>query len=140
MQTFMPYPAYEETARCLDRQRLGKQRVEARQILQTLAGASSAWVNHPAVRMWRGHELSLCAYGLAVCGEWVRRGYVDNQAPVFSAYAEAQSAARSHDDPPWLVRLDVLLGYRSNLVRKLPGHYGPLWPDVPADLPYVWPV
>jgi hypothetical protein len=29
---------------------------------------------------------------------------------------------------------------RSNLLRKLPEHYGILFPDVPNDLPYVWPV
>jgi hypothetical protein len=29
--------------------------------------------------------------------------------------------------------------HRSALVRKDPGHYRPLFPDVPDDLPYVWP-
>jgi hypothetical protein len=36
MQTFMPYSDFEKTARCLDNKRLGKQRVEAWQILNTL--------------------------------------------------------------------------------------------------------
>ena len=42
--------------------------------------------------------------------------------------------------PPWLGRDDVHRAYRSALVRKMPEHYGPLFPDVEEDLPYVWPV
>jgi hypothetical protein len=37
MQTFLPYPDFRESARVLDNKRLGKQRVECLQILQTLA-------------------------------------------------------------------------------------------------------
>lgn len=56
MQTFLPYPDFELSARFLDRQRLGKQRVEAWQILNVLEelkipGRTPAWRNHPAVRM-----------------------------------------------------------------------------------------
>ena len=32
MQTFLPSPRFAESARCLDSARLGKQRVEAKQI------------------------------------------------------------------------------------------------------------
>jgi hypothetical protein len=42
--------------------------------------------------------------------------------------------------PPWLGRDDMHRAYRSALVRKMPQHYRPLFPDVEADLPYVWPV
>jgi hypothetical protein len=35
--------------------------------------------------------------------------------------------------------LTVHQSHRSALVRKDPGHYRPLFPDVPDDLPYVWP-
>ena len=37
MQTFLPYPSFEQSARVLDNRRLGKQRVECLQILQALA-------------------------------------------------------------------------------------------------------
>jgi alpha-tubulin suppressor-like RCC1 family protein len=33
----------------------------------------------------------------------------------------------------------VSRSHRSNLIRKMPEHYGPIWPDVPDDLPYYWP-
>ena len=39
----------------------------------------------------------------------------------------------------WLTD-DLILSHRSNLIRKAPEHYAPLWPDVPDNLPYVWPV
>ena len=34
MQTFLPYPDFARSARCLDNRRLGKQRVESYQILR----------------------------------------------------------------------------------------------------------
>lgn len=36
MQTFLPYEDFEQTASVLDRQRLGKQRVETLQLLKAL--------------------------------------------------------------------------------------------------------
>lgn len=59
MQTFLPYQSFSDSASALDRQRLGKQRVEAWQILQALTGASRGWAHHPAAKMWRGFERAL---------------------------------------------------------------------------------
>jgi len=85
MQTFLPYENFEESARALDDRRLGKQRVEAKQIIDIIrekrrrqndhANACAwnpktptwevwkeshtiGWENHPAVRMWEpnGHD------------------------------------------------------------------------------------
>ena len=42
--------------------------------------------------------------------------------------------------PPWLGDDAFHRSHQSNLVRKLPEHYGDLFPDVPDDLPYIWPV
>ena len=50
MQTFMPYPDYSESARCLDRQRLGKQRVEAFQILRSPEGIFKSAKDIPNVK------------------------------------------------------------------------------------------
>ncbi len=38
MQTFLPYTDFKQSARCLDYKRLGKQRLEARTILNILEG------------------------------------------------------------------------------------------------------
>ena len=77
MQTFLPYPSFAESARVLDRARLGKQRVETYQILRANAGLTRGWVHHPAAVMWRGHSAALAEYGAAMCREWIERGYND---------------------------------------------------------------
>ncbi len=138
MQTFLPYSSASHSAACLDRQRLGKQRVEALQILRTLQDKSKGWINHPAVKMWRGYEHALAIYGWAMCDEWLRRGYVDNCRMEF---VEAMKGAPPEFVvvPLWLGREDFHRSHQSNLVRKLPAYYRQFFPDVPNNLPYVWP-
>ena len=53
MQTFLPYKDFTKSAKALDNKRLGKQRVEVKQILNALDGKSKGWTNHPATNMWR---------------------------------------------------------------------------------------
>ena len=43
MQTFLPDPDFARSARCLDRLRLGKQRVEVLQLLRALLVPGSGW-------------------------------------------------------------------------------------------------
>lgn len=138
MQTFLPYPDFAKSARVLDRQRLGKQRVEAKQIYLALTQPGYGWANHPAVKMWRGCELQLARYGYYVCDEWIKRGYKDTLQDWFNE--RTTSAVIDWVFPPWLGNADFHLSHQSNLIRKLPSHYGPLWPDVPNNLPYIWPV
>jgi hypothetical protein len=138
MQTFLPYASFMESAKVLDRQRLGKQRVEAWQLLNALSpmrGESKGWVNHPALRMWVGHRRSLALYGITMCYEWTRRGYRDTMAERFRPFVLGLFPVA----PAWLGDEDFHLSHRSNLIRKMPQHYGPIWPDVPPDMPYVWP-
>lgn len=136
MQTFLPYPSFSESARALDWRRLGNQRKETWQILNALEGRTKGWVNHSATRMWRGYERALCLYGLAVCDEWIRRGYRDTMRERFASALQRHAGATR---PAWLGDEDFHRSHQSNLLRKLPDHYGPLFGDVPADLPYVWP-
>lgn len=135
MQTFLPYPDFAESARVLDYRRLGKQRVEAKQILMVLLGETKAWQNHPAVRMWRGHTQCLASYGAAICTEWISRGYKDTLWPYFVKLMGDDSGPC----PAWLGNSDFHRSHQSNLVRKLPSHYRQHFPDVPDNLPYVWP-
>lgn len=138
MQTFLHYgPDFKQGAATLDRQRLGKQRVEAWQILNTISGASQGWRNHPAVKMWVGYDAALAVYGYCHCSEWVNRGYKDSLALRF---IDVLSKYKQVDMPPWIRDDDFILSHRSNLIRKLPEHYSAFWPEVPNDLPYVWPV
>lgn len=135
MQTFLPFPDFRQTADCLDWRRLGKQRVEVLQILRALSGESKGWRNHPAARMWVGYEIALVEYGLEICREWLRRGYVDTTKPKIAEFRVAGNLVL----PPWLSD-NFCLAHQSNLIRKLPEYYAPLFPGVPDDLPYVWPV
>ena len=143
MQTFLPYPSFTLSAACLDTKRLGKQRVECAQMLNALGGRvlkldgtpysyPKSVPNHPATRMWRGFEQALALYGLAVCREWKLRGYTNN-------IDFLPSVGGTISFPLWLGDEAFHRSHRSNLIRKLPEHYGKLWPDVPNDLPYVWP-
>lgn len=137
MQTFLPFQSYFLTARTLDRQRLGKQRVEAYQILRALRGESKGWVNHPATRMWRGYERALISYTTVMCDEWTRRGYKDSiKAKVLEMFDEYES----FETPWWMSEPELYRTHQSNLVRKDPYHYRMYFPTVPDDLPYYWPV
>lgn len=147
MQTFIPEDgSFGASAACLDYRRLGKQRVECLQILQALDPtynphkARKGWVSHPAVRMWRGHQAALALYGRAVCLEWLARGYRDNVClSQISEYIERHGGNYAAPLPPWWGDARIHLSHKSNLIRKAPEHYRPIWPEVPDNLPYHWP-
>ena len=80
MQTFLPYADFARSAEVLDTRRLGKQRVEVIQIVRALTVPGYAWASHPAVLMWKGHEEALGRYGLAMCDQWLLRGFGDTCA------------------------------------------------------------
>ena len=125
----------------LDRARLGKQRVEALQILRALVRPAYGWKHHPATLMWAGHEPALVLYGLAMCDEWVRRGSPDTVAPQLLAELGLSRRPRSNvRRPPWLGDEAFHRSHRSNLLRKDPEWYRTFFPDDPDDLEYVWPV
>jgi hypothetical protein len=142
MQTFLPNSNFIITAKKLDYRRLGKQRVEAKQILLVLdpSYGKKGWRNHPAVKMWRGYEAALAAYGMAICEEWIDRGYNDSLYPWFSNQYAKFVGDRSPKLPPWLGDPKFHRAHRSNLLRKQPEHYRKFWPTLPDDLPYIWPV
>jgi len=137
MQTFVPYPSARTSALCLDRQRLGKQRVEVLQLLKALT-AGGGWVNHPATKMWRGHERALIWYGLAVCDEWLARGYKDTCRLKIAEYSMYWPDVTGW--PSWWGQDEVHASHRSNLLRKDADHYGQFEWSESDDLPYVWPI
>lgn len=137
MQTFLPYKSFKESAKCLDRQRLGKQRVEAWQILRTITGQTSGWKNHPAVKMWKGYANALCIYGSIICNEWIKRGYKDNLKKNFVDYMINQMTIAKF--PPWLGDESFHASHRSDLLRKNPEHYSQFEWKEPDNLPYIWP-
>lgn len=134
MQTFVPCDTFTGCASVLDRQRLGKQRVEVLQILKALKGGGG-WKNHPAVKMWRGYENALVDYGLFMCIEWKQRGYKDTCADKIEAYYDPSKDALK---PLWWYG-PIHASHRAALLHKNPDHYRQFgWTEEPA-LNYHWP-
>lgn len=149
VQTFLPYADFEASARVLDARRLGKQRVECLQLVRALTVPGHGWRRHPAARMWRGHLEALGRYALTCCEVWVEEGRADTCAAKVlvdlagAGVEEVRTQAHLAEAgalPGWLGDEAVHRSHRSALVRKDPVRYGPMFPGVPDDLPYVWPV
>lgn len=139
MQTFLPYPDFEQSARVLDWRRLNKQRSETKQILLALTGRSKAWRHHPATRMWEDYETSLAYYGWEMCREWLYRGGQDNVG-LIDWFAD-QVPSSDYPPPIWLGNEHLHHSHRSNLMRKDWEFYGPLWSgDSHIGMPYLWPL
>jgi hypothetical protein len=133
MQTFLPFASFTASAEVLDYRRLGKQRVEALQIINVLRGRqkTNGWRNHPAVLMWAGYEPALEKYHDTMIIEWVQRGY-NNSMNLIMPTEEIVM-------PWWYGNRDLHASHRSNLLRKDDEYYGRFgWSESP-DLPYWWP-
>lgn len=145
MQTFLPYPSFLASAQMLDRQRLGKQRVETLQILRALELPEYGWQSHPVVRMWRGYTPALVRYGLDCVRVWTGRGHSDSTADQIAEFApwvrELTQADLERDAllPSWLGDERLHRSHRSQLLAKDPEYYRPLFPDSPQGLEYFWP-
>lgn len=133
MQTFLPLPDYLDSMRCLDKSRLGNQ--VWREGITLIRGG---WVNHPASKMWRGHEYHLGLYllcGIAVLGQ---RGKFYSE--IKQKILIEMEKFSDNGPPPWLGNVEFHASHRSNLIRKDPIHYGQFGWSEPPNLPYVWPV
>ena len=145
MQTFVPYPSFDESARVLDTGRLGKQRIETMQILRALSFPTYGWQRHPVVGMWRGYVPALTAYGLAVTDAWLDRGHADTVRPHIREFApevdgrSQESLAAAGLLPPWVGDPAVHESHRSRLIAKDPAFYGSAFPGTREGLDYVWP-
>jgi len=115
MQTFLPYRNFQSSAQCLDYRRLGKQRLEAKQILNALRGLTFGWVNHPVTKMWRGYETALCAYYNEMVIEWEGRGYRNTMT--------LEQHDHEYPMPHWLTD-DFVQEHRIKLMKKDPVYYG----------------
>lgn len=86
MQVFRPYVDWAKSAAVLDDKRLGKQRVECKQVLNVIFrrlglinDGLRGWLNHPIVLMYynagRPYIRDLVGFFSACVEEWVRRGF-----------------------------------------------------------------
>lgn len=170
MQTFLPLATtnFSEIAKVLDNKRLNKQALEGWQIFMVLTELDpdgndrtpKGWVNHPAVRMWRGHELILASYVQSMTNEWIRRGFKTTiQKKLFDSLTSAmlKQKVKSYDlysnlhdlMPKWMLdeKLfeEIASSHRSALLVKDYNWYSQFnWPEQTGtaitEYEYVWPV
>lgn len=163
MNTFLPYSDFTKSAQCLDYKRLGKQRVEAWQIYQTLQKGQyqpckcgcnevfnghcvgcyskvkkTAWYNHPIVKMWNGSEKALLLYGWYICQEWTKRGFKDNMWNRFIIEMNLKFRKKDAIYPKWLGNRKFHSAMRSNLLRKDKNYYSKFGWKEKDNLPYYW--
>lgn len=149
MQTFLPYPDFKKSAQVLDRQRLGKQRVEAKQVLQAIlnvdkfgmkGNTGQSFTNHPILEMWQANPEVLLTYTWHMCKEWKARGYQDSiMTWLFSVAGRLDLPMMPYpvlierDLMPWWFRHRKLHElHRANLMMKNRGWYS----TRPAELGY----
>jgi hypothetical protein len=137
MQTFLPYADFHQSVQALDYRRLGKQRVEAMQLVNSTYKLArglpvKGWANHPARNMWDGYMDALKLYHNVCIQEWLARGY-NNTMQLYDLPKDVVM-------PPWIGDERVHRSHRSNLLRKDPVFYSQFnWLESP-DIPYYWPV
>lgn len=130
MQTFLPYSNFEKSARVLDYRRLGKQRVEALQVLKAIRDNSYGWSNHPIVKMWKGYDNALIEYKNVMIREWIERGYQNNM--------NIEDINGQITYPPWLGNKELHASHRSNLLKKDYEYYSRFnWDEEPGR-EYIW--
>jgi hypothetical protein len=141
VNTFIPYSSFKKCAKVLDNKRLGKQRVEAKQILNIIEKLKThdpstkylAWSNHPVVLMWKDHIPALKMYYNTIVQEWIERGFRNTM----KFYRLPHKI-----DIPWFMHNEqVLLSFRAALLRKNHAHYSKFFINVPPEYmkrSYVW--
>tara|TARA_Y100000593_G_scaffold33221_1_gene65236 strand:+ start:654 stop:1130 length:477 start_codon:yes stop_codon:yes gene_type:complete len=133
MQTFLPEKSFIESVRVLDWRRLGKQRVETKQILNILLNRTQTkgWRNHPITRMWEGYEDALKVYFNICVKEWVRRGFKNTMKLEHMPKTPIEY-------PDWFGDEKFHSSHRSNLLRKDYEYYSQFGWNEDASNPYAW--
>lgn len=130
MITFLISGDFILNAKYLSDQHLGKQRVEAIQILTALQ-TNKGWINHPMTRAWKNFELALKYYINCVITEWINRGH-NNNLELYDIPDEV--------DLPWWTQWDRLhYSHQAMLNRKNPFNYNFDVPSEYLDYGYIWP-
>ena len=134
MQTFMPYPNMKKSLKVLDSRRLGKQRVEAFQILNILLNRTDkkGWRNHPVVKMWLGYENALKLYLNKAIKLWISKGHKNTM--------KLEIIHGKIILPKWVGNKQFHSSHKSNLLRKNKEHYSKFNWKEKDDLNYVWPI
>lgn len=139
MQTFLPLPDYYESMKSLDKSRLGNQ--VWREGMTLIRGG---WPNHPANKMWKGHEYHLGLYLLAGIKVLSERGKFYHT--IEQKILNEMSKFTNTGPPLWVGDDRLHSSHRKALLYKNFEWYKQFgWkelPDVPNEngrLNYYWP-
>lgn len=136
MQTFLPLSDFSSVS-CLDSKRLHNQFNEFLVIRQAALKQIKAWQNHPAVVMWKGYEVALSSYGLAVYNEIEKRELiVPSKIYLEEILNDLKGVLKL---PEWVENEEFHKAHRQNLLRKDFNFYSKHFGETPGDI-YVWPI
>ena len=161
MQTFLPLATndFVAIAKTLDNKRLNKQALEGWQIMLTLLELDpegnhripKGWVNHPAVKMWRGSETLLSHYVVSMTVEWVNRGYKTTIATkalqTLHRAIELKRTSTEPSEPLWMADKakfeQIASSHRKALLAKDYDWYSQFgWAEdtgtAPSTYEYIW--
>jgi len=140
VQTFLPNKDFRTSFAQLDYRRLGKQRVEAEQLIRAINGEyTRGWVNHPCTRMWREHVECLQYYRDLCILEWVNRGYKNTMPFTRKDWLKLKFEFPNSKKPEWLGKNRLHSSHRAALLHKDVDFYSQFgWKEAPK-LEYYWP-
>jgi hypothetical protein len=150
---------WSDVAKTLDNKRLHKQALEGWQIMLVLLELDPdgnhreprGWVNHPAVKMWRGSEHELLMYVLSMVTEWRHRGYKstlnEKALHTFARGVAIGKTSSKNPVPKWMrdpVKFEAIASsHRKALLAKNYEWYSQFgWAEdtgsAPASYEYIW--
>lgn len=111
MQVFLPFPDVAKSLQVLDKVRLWKQVLEAKQLLDCIDGRKDGWKNHPCAKMYKRYPKFLIFYFNEGLRQWKGVGK--------TSYTYLSSDLLEQTDiPSWFGVNEFHLSHRSNLLRK----------------------
>lgn len=161
VNTFVVDSDLARNASLLDTKRLGKQRIEAKEIIDILESLDrgvipkkKGWMNHPATKMWYGYTNALKVYYNYILTEFKKRSdhntmqYYDIDVSLYyvNPYignGNFKFPFTEYSFPPWFAFPPFILAQRASLIRKSPEIYNDIFncEEIQPYLQYgyLWP-
>lgn len=161
---FIIVPNIQLTADMMDKKRIGKQRIEVKQIIDILeeidkngSSKSKSRVSHPAIKSWIGYTNHLKVYFNIIVRKWISYGFKNNyelydidERPynivpcIFDGKTASYDISKfnQYSFPFWVSFPPFYMSHQASLCRKDPLHYRGLLRDELKPFlnnGYFWP-
>lgn len=140
MQTFLPFPDFTLSAKCLDDSLLVKQVAEVLTVYKILKYHKHGWDEYPVCKMWYGH-LGVLGWYYTVLHS-VAKAQNLTMLPIKGVELPEMLVMGSPVIfPSWIGSPALHRSHQSNLLKRNEKHYR-FWfgTTVPKNLDYHWPV